>query len=197
LSAFHRVLDDLDHPGRWHLRAPATAAGGPVDPWPFTSARPLDGLPELQVPVRHPGLPLDFTFAGFDVPVVSGAVKAALAALAPELVQWIGVKVTGQPVPVTSFAILNALRKARCLDESRSAFVPWTVADRRPDRVGSYRMVTRLVIDPARAPSDIFRIEGWKVALIVSDAVRSALAPFSGIRFEAVSQGSAPGRVED
>jgi hypothetical protein len=187
LSAFHRVLDDVDHPGRWHLRAPVTAGGEPVDPWPFTAATPLDGLPELQLPVRYAGVPLDFTFAGFDVPVVSAPVRRALAGLPSGSVQWIGVQVTGQPVPVTTFAILNVLRKARCLDESRSEFVKWSVADRRPDRTGSYRMVTRLAIDPERAPSDIFRIEGWEVALIVSDLVRQALAPFSGVRFEAVS----------
>jgi hypothetical protein len=182
---FHRVLDDVEHPGRWHLRAPVTVAGEAVDPWQFTAARSLHDLPPLRVPVRHPGLPLPFTFAGFDVPVVAQPVQAALASVGA--LQWIEVEVTGEPRATDAYAILNVLQKARCLDESRSQFTKWKAHDRRPDRMGSYRMVTRLAIDPERAPGDVFRIEGWEVALVVSDAIRAALEPFSGIRFEQVS----------
>jgi hypothetical protein len=182
---FYRVLDAVEHPGRWHLRAPVTAAGEAVDPWQFTQARPLHDLPPLRVSVRYPGVPLSFTFAGFDIPVVSQEVQAALAGVGA--LQWVGVEVGDAPGASDEYLILNVLQKARCLDETRSQFTRWMPHDGRPDRMGSYRMVTQLAIDPERAPGDVFRVDGWEVALIVSDAVRSALEPFSGIRFERVS----------
>ena len=45
----------------------------------------------------------------------------------------------------------------------------WTLDDHRPDKVGQYRMIVKLVIDSARTgDASIFRVSGWRVAVIVS-----------------------------
>jgi hypothetical protein len=78
----------------------------------------------------------------------------------------------------------------RCVDDSSSAFIKWEEGDGRPDLTGSYRMVTRLVIDESLVPTDIhlFRIEGWNVAVIVSQVIKDALdeIPATGIAYQPV-----------
>jgi hypothetical protein len=89
----------------------------------------------------------------------------------------------------SGFEVLNALRVVDCLDERRSEFMKSTDKDQRGDLVGAYRTVTRLRVDPAMVPKDVhaFRIEGWRVALIVSEVVVLAMAGSVGAKFEAVT----------
>lgn len=53
----------------------------------------------------------------------------------------------------------------------------WTKEDHRADPAGEYRQVTKLFLAPDRIPSGahFFRIDGWLVAVIVSDAVKDAM----------------------
>jgi hypothetical protein len=64
-----------------------------------------------------------------------------------------------------------------CLDEKRSEFTKWTKNDHRADLAGQYRMVTRLRILTEQVPRDahFFRVEGWRIALIVSEGVKEAM----------------------
>ncbi len=73
--------------------------------------------------------------------------------------------------------MLNAVRVIRCLDEKRSEFIKWTEHDHRADLAGKYRQVTKLVLIPGAIPPDahIFRVDGWEVALIVSEVVKVAM----------------------
>lgn len=185
---YYRVLDDLKFPARWHLEAPVDGAGREVDPWQFTDGKLLEVRSDLSVPVRHAGVTLDFTFAAFDVPVVTPRAQSAIMSAAASDIQLLPVAVDQADTAGGPFAILNATRLIPCLDESRSEFMKWTKADRRPDRVGKYRMVTRLRIESEKVTADVFRIAGWEVALIVSDNVREAMraASITGVRFEAV-----------
>lgn len=108
----------------------------------------------------------DFCLASFDVPIVSEEFAHLLSVVAEKDCQLIPVKTSSGG----HFFILNALRRVRCLDESRSLFTKWEASDGRPDRTGQYRMVAELRIDPEAAlGSEVFRIVGWDVPLIVSE----------------------------
>jgi hypothetical protein len=73
--------------------------------------------------------------------------------------------------------VLNSLRVVRCLDEGRSEFIKWTEDDHRADLAGQYRQVTKLVLERSAIPVDahFFRIDGWLVALVVSEVVKDAM----------------------
>jgi hypothetical protein len=52
----------------------------------------------------------------------------------------------------------------------------WRPEDERPDKLGKYRNVVGLKVDPARVGgANIFRPWGWIVVLLVSERVKLAL----------------------
>ena len=81
-----------------------------------------------------------------------------------------------QLIPVTilpeekKYHILNVLNIIDCVDRENSKFKLWTEADNRPDRLGGFRTIDKLVLDRSTLPSNIhlFRIKGWVVATIVT-----------------------------
>ena len=60
----------------------------------------------------------------------------------------------------------------------------------RPDRVGDYKDVHPLRVDPRRTNYDIFRIRGWVRPLIVSDRLKTAMEEIDnlGVVFEPVTE---------
>ncbi|GMU01423.1 hypothetical protein KH5H1_55430 [Corallococcus caeni] len=61
--------------------------------------------------------------------------------------------------------------------------------DGRPDRVGQYRDVDGMRIDPTQVgDARVFRTWGWSIALIVSEDIKLALERIraTGIRFTEV-----------
>ena len=75
------------------------------------------------------------------------------------------------------------------MDETRSEIMRWKHEDGRPDKVGRYRMVGNLTIDPTRVRNrHIFRIDDWEIALIVSERLKIALEaiPELGVVFSPV-----------
>jgi hypothetical protein len=73
--------------------------------------------------------------------------------------------------------VVNALNVIRCLDENRSEFVKWTLADHRADLAGHYRQISTLVLNEAEIPvaTHVFRIHGSLVELVVSERVKVAM----------------------
>jgi len=89
-------------------------------------------------------------------------------------IQCIPVTIGGQ----SGIMVLNALRLIRCVDEQRSVFEKFTIDDPvRPDKAGQYRYFDKLVLDRRAIPPDahFFRIDGWRIALIVSEVVKNAM----------------------
>lgn len=134
---------------------------------------PLGGAERLAATVSHAGRVLDFSLTSFNVPIATSRLANAIANVAGSDVQCLPVSVAGQ----AGMTVLNALRVVRCLDETRSEFMKWTKEDHRADLAGQYRQVTKLVLAPGAVPSDahFFRVEGWSVALLVSEAVKVAM----------------------
>ncbi|WP_225409275.1 imm11 family protein [Stigmatella hybrida] len=182
--------DDVYIQGRWELGDPTDSQDREVDdPWQFADGRPVRIEEPLRVPVTHPGTPLDFSLAGIGVtPIVHKRVASLLAELAPDDVQLIPVELEGQPEP---YCILVATRAIRCIDDQASAEVKyWKPEDGQPDRVGEYRAVHGMRIDPAKVgDAKVFRPWGWTVALIVSEDIKEALerAGVTGVKFTEVT----------
>jgi hypothetical protein len=190
MTSYYRLVDDESLPGRWYLRSPIEPTGAELDPRVFLEARAVDVLGPLRLPLRRPGTPLDFTLADFDMPVARRALAERLAILAPGALQLIPVTIAGQD---GDFVILNLLQAVRCLDERATTIQWWQPEDGRPEKVGQYRMVLNEVIDPRKVGSaQLFRLGGWEIAVICTDAVKRALDAdtFRGLAFRQLGSSS-------
>jgi hypothetical protein len=185
---YFRLLDDVSYPGRWDLGIPQDARGNEVvDPWMFREGSPVQVTTPLVIPVEQPGLPLDFSLAGFSTPVLRGPVATVFSIGAPADVQLVPARVQGRSEP---YFILIATRLIRCIDDAASdEVIRWTPQDGRPDRVGQYRDIDGLRIDPTQVgDARVFRTWGWSIALIISEELKQSLERIhaTGVRFTPV-----------
>lgn len=187
ISAYHMLFelyDDVGIVGRWHLGALTLADG--AEPH-LTAGSYVSGVSRLFAELDHPGRTPDFCLTTFGVPVAKQPLGLAIAEEVGADCQMIPVVVAGAPKMIA----LNATRAVDCLDESRSIFSRWTESDERPDKIGDYRGVTKLALDAERIPADaqFFRVDGWRVALIVSARVKQVMEAVGcvGARFERVA----------
>ncbi len=172
---YFQLDDDMSVRGRWSLGHITDPQGQEVDdPWSFIRGTPIPHPGRLKVSITRPGKPLDFSPAGLGAPMVHVRVATLFKELAPEDVQLFPVEVPGQP---EQFCILVATRTIRCIDDAACKEVElWTPEDGRPEKVGQYRDVYGLRIDPSKVgDAQVFRTWGWWVALIVSEDIKDAL----------------------
>jgi hypothetical protein len=170
---YFQMADDVESPGRWFLGSPVDRHRNEVDPELLRVARPVKVATPLTISVRRRGYPLDWTFADFDMPVVKGPVEEVLREIVANEVEMHRALVEGYE---GEFVVANVLTKRRCVDEANSEYLKWTPADDRPDKLGQYRQFTRLRIDPTAAgDADIFRVDGWLIAIIVSEKIKNRL----------------------
>ncbi len=169
------LSDDVEMPGRWHLRSPTDLQGRELeDPWIFKKGQPVPNPGRLRAPIARSGRPVDFTITGLGIPIVHVRVATLLAELAPEEVQSFPVEIEGQP---DQFCVLVATKLIRCIDDKASEEVLiWTPEDGRPEKVGKYRDVSGMRIDPSKVgDAKVFRTWGWSIALIVREDIKDAL----------------------
>jgi len=174
-SKYYEIYDNVYVPGRWHLRMPVNSQGEWIDTWQFNEGRVLEFEGPIRFPVKPAGVALEFTLCSMGIPVVHRRVVSLFERLGlQEEVQFIPVEVEGQTEP---WFILNALQVIRCIDDARSEEVfYWLPEDNRPEKVGKYRNVRGLKVDPAKiGDANIFRPWGWLVVLIVSERVKQAM----------------------
>jgi hypothetical protein len=84
------------------------------------------------------------------------------------------------------FEVLNFLKVIPCLDEKQSDLLIWKKEDGRPDKIGQYRQLANIRIDSSQIQdSNIFKIAGWEIALIVSEKIKSEFVEekITGIQF--------------
>jgi hypothetical protein len=149
--------------------------GQEINPWQFEEGHPLDLKGTLRFAQYHPGSALDFSLAGMGVPVVHGRVVSLFERLGlQQQVQFFPAQVEGQAEP---YFVLNVVRGIRCIDEARSEEIHhWMPEDGEPDRVGEYRVVSGMRIDPSQVgDAHIFRPWGWRVVIIVSEHLKQAM----------------------
>lgn len=180
----YELFDDRVSHDRWHLGSPVDEHGKKIDPWQFDEGKALELGCIPRFPVDTPGRPLDFCWAAFSILVVHEHFVRLFEALHVEGVQFIPAQVEGHAGP---WYILNALRVIRCIDDARCAEVQyWQPEDEQPEKLGEYRAVHGLRIDPSKVgDARIFRPWGWRVALIISEDIKQAIesAGLSGARF--------------
>jgi len=183
---FFDLSDDVYFPRRWYLAGPIDGQGQRVHDWDFTKGAPVQVEGRLKIPIKIPGRPLDFSWAGVGIPVVHIKLANLLAELAPEDVQLIPADIEGQP---DQYLVMVVTRLIRCIDEQASRIRLWTVEDGVPKKVGQYRDVRDLRVDKAKVGNaQVFRPEGWEVVLIVAEEIKDAMERVgaTGTRFEEV-----------
>lgn len=194
-TKYFKLYDDKYIPGRWHLGMPLFAdgededSGDPetrelFDTYRFLEGRVLEIEGPIRLVVKPVGVALDFSQAQ-GIPIVNRRVVSLFDRLGlQKKVQFIPVEVEGQTEP---WFILNVLQLIRCIDDARCEEVLyWLPEDNRPDKEGQYRNVAGLKVDPEKiGDARIFRPWGWKVVLIVSEHVKSAMEAegITGIKF--------------
>lgn len=184
---FYRVVDDLSILDRWFLGTPHNKKGRELDPRDFTEGKVFSTNYELIIPPKRQGKELDFTFADFDMPVVSGRTGKIISSFASEGIQRIPARIQGYK---SQYEVLNVTALKRCVDEKKSEILYWKKDDGRPDKVGDFRMISKLKVNPKLiGDMNICRIAGWEIALIVSRPLKMALEQeeVSGIKFLEVS----------
>jgi hypothetical protein len=185
---FFRLQDNVYFPSRWHLWQPFDAKNKELGGWEFTMARPFDKLDQpVTLSVQVPGTPLDYTQADHGMPIVTSALADVISELVGTAIQRFAARIEGIDQP---YEIVNVLHALSCADESRSEIMYWTEADKRPDKVGKYRMVTKLVLDASRiGDAHLFRLAEYDVILICSATLKSWLerGRFTGLRFEEIA----------
>jgi hypothetical protein len=200
---YYELEDDLDMEGRWYLDGVSDKVGKRFDSRVFTYGKPIEVGPPLRislddkdeiaeivqplkVSLRRKGKRMDFTYADFDMPVVTTKIGELLGEIAGTEIQRIPVHVGFHN---DEYEIINIISCISCIDTKRSEIEWWTEEDERPDKTGKPRMITELVIDPESARnSHIFRPNGWEVIVIVSDVIKVAFeeAKVTGVKFRAV-----------
>lgn len=185
---YFKLSQEVEGSGGWDLGNPTNAQGQEVDnPWMFREGLPVPEPGRLSIPIGRPGKALDFTLAGFSIPVVHVRVASIFNALAPRDVQILPADIHGKP---DQFCILVATRLVRCIDDKASEEVEyWTPEDERPEKLGQYRDVYGMRIDPSKVgDAKVFRTWGWTVALIVSEELKEALEHIgaTGTKFKEV-----------
>jgi hypothetical protein len=166
----------MSFPGRWVLEQTGLDdQGRQLDVWQFTRGPPLvlEGRPVLGI--AHPGQALEFSLTAMGTPVVAQRVVSLFEPLGlQQEAQFIPAQVEGRPEP---YFILNALRIIRCIDDDRCEEVRrWEPRHGNPKRVGEYRNVVGLKVDPAKlGDTHVLRPWGWRGTLIVSERVKRAM----------------------
>jgi len=175
--------------GKWSLDEPLDNQGHEIEDWKeFTSGRPARVSGPLTIPIDEPGRRLDYSTAGAGMtPVVHVRVATIFAELAPNDVQLIPVDIQGYP---GEYLVLVATRLVRCIDDEASEEVMyWKPEDGRPEKLGKYRSVYGMKIDPSKVGDvKVFRTWGWTGVLIVSEDIKTAMerAYITGAEFEEV-----------
>ncbi|MFY0562375.1 imm11 family protein [Archangium lansingense] len=157
------------------MKSPLDEQGEDILPWQLFQAKIFEWKKPLVLPLYRPGRSLDFSQTGFNFVVVSGRFVSLCERLGiQDEVQFIPARVEEHPEP---YFVLNTLRIIRCVDEARcEEFSFWGPEDGEPERVGHYRHVSGLKVDPEKiGATSIFRPWGWLVPLIVSERVKRAI----------------------
>jgi hypothetical protein len=181
---YYELVDDRRSLSRWQLGGPLDESGREIDPWQFREGEFLHFDHALRFPLDETGDALDFSWAAFAIPVVHDRFAQLFQRLRVTDVQFIPARIATHK---STCWVLNALRIIRCIDDARCTEVKyWKPEHNQPDKLGQYRSVVGLRIDPSKVGNArIFRTWGWRIALIVSEDIKQAIESegLNGARF--------------
>jgi hypothetical protein len=171
---YFELFCDLSAPNkRWYLNGPWGVDGRLLEE-ALTSGRKFDGPAPVTCVVGTAGPALELTMTEELVPILNDRMAAIFSAHIRKDAQLIQARVKGMN---TILWAVNVLAIADCIDDAKCEEVTrWTAADGNPGRIGRYRKIKGLRIDPARAGGHAtFRLHGWESSVIVNDSLATAL----------------------
>lgn len=177
---YFSLKDDLNVLNRWYI-------GGIIFPekfshWIFLNCKEIE-IDKVQFNLRKRGKSLDFTFADFDVPIVSKSLKEFFEDKNTNL-QFIPAEI-GEVFD--EYYCLNILNEEDCVDKEHSEYEIWEEGNIiRPDKAGQFRSIYKLKISEAFVSEyEIFRVKGFRNQIIVSENIVEILLKnrISGLRF--------------
>lgn len=173
---------------RWFLGEIYTKDNAEVNVWDFLLGVSIEKYKNinLAIDVTHKGEMLDFTFAGFDIPIVN-----------EKLLNIIHSEVTALPVNIISkkkiehsFYVILPNNQIDCIDENKSVFHRWEEGnDIRPDLAGQYSFFEKLIVDPEKLNGyNLIRIKNFNGQLIINEDLKKKflLNKISGIKYKLV-----------
>jgi hypothetical protein len=185
---YYKISNDMRILARWTLGDPMDGNGQELWHGHLTEGLPISVRGPVRIGPYAPGRPLDFSTTALSVPIIHGKVK--------ELLEQLGLSGQMQLFPITlegqaePYYLLNLLRVVRCIDDARCEEAAYrTVEDGYEDRIGEYRNVVGMRIDPSKVgDTEIFRPWGWQTNIIVSERVKRAMeeSGMTGARFTEV-----------
>jgi hypothetical protein len=172
-ARYFRLYDDMSTDKRWYLDGP----WGADKSWlgtSLSSGKRFDGASPLFCDVHHSGPPLELTMTLEDVPVVNERVAEIFDIHCKDDAQLIPARASEGDAKLWA---VNVLAAPDCIDDARCDQASrYTAEDGEPDRIGEYRLIIGLRIDPARAGGHaILRPRGWWVCVIVAEPLAKAL----------------------
>ncbi len=169
---FYKMVDDADHPTSWWLDE-VRCKENDFDARALTRGHHCENPGTLTVAINRPGKAMALGFSLLFVPIVTTAVAELIDRMAPGAVERFPIEVGNVK---GWYEALNVVKRVDAIDRKRSEYMLWNAEDDRPDKLGEFRQVTRLVIrDDIRQDAGIFRPTGWEVVLIVSAKLKKEL----------------------
>lgn len=174
---YYEPKDDVFIEGRWFLNGLFDGNGVELEARSLRYGKAVDVGPPLRLPrwnsdefidvqlplvvsqqelegVSDSRFPIDFTFAGHDLPIVTRAVAELLERNCRADIQRLPVTVEGSR---EQYEIINVVALLPCIDTLRSDIEScWTEKDGRPDKLGHPKSISKLVIAPEYAVGIIF-----------------------------------------
>ena len=187
MNTYYDLDWDPDFPNPWWL-GEVECETEPLDCRVFTYGVRQAMSGPLSVAVTDGGIALDLTFAAFSVPIVTREVGDIFEHYAPDAVQRLPVRVGDVP---NKYEVLNVTRTVDALDRARAGYQLWKPEDGRPDKVGMFLQVHRMVFQrDMQPPPHLFRVKGWEIVLVVSTELMNALggAGLRGNKFRSIEQ---------
>ncbi len=172
---YYKMSNDMNILDRWTLGDPLDGNNQEIWHGQVTRGLPIAVQRPARIGLYAPGRALDFSTTALNVPIIHGKIKELFEQLGlDDQMQLIPITVEGQADP---YYLLNLLRVIRCIDDARCEEVAYrTVEDGYEDRIGEYRNVVGMRIDPRKiGDAEIFRPWGWQTSIIVSERVKQAL----------------------
>lgn len=171
MRKYYDFREDLYIKGRWFIDGPID--DNERDERDFRHGHRVELRGPLTAPIHTAGIPLDFTLTLGHIPILSKRLADAVHPLVANHAQLFPVQIEGY----SGFEVLNPTMLIHCVDEASSEIIRFTEDDGRPDKIGQYLMIRDLKLDANRIPDDlhVFRIMGWELPLIVSQAFVDAI----------------------
>ena len=179
---YFRVLSDLNVTRRWFLGCVKSNNEDISDDIREGKEFPKQNL---QVDIQNEGNSLDFTFAAFDVPIISNRIV--------DIFNFDDIELT--PVKVQNqsnidYFILRTKKYLDAIDKENSEYTLWDESNSfRKDLIGEFRSFSRIKISSDVSENDkIFRIKNYSVVLVVNEKIfkKCVDRKVSGIFFEEV-----------